>query len=228
MDIFDASGFVPRTHCGNWSAGLAFLSQASDLAVAVAYFAIPTSLGILWRKRRGLPGVWVVLLFVAFITLCGLSHVCQALAFHWPAYRLFVLVTALTGLVSLVTAGVLPWQVYRYLDTPTAAQILNEAAGEKTELLTRLHQAEARQANLRNELEAERTLTAGLSECLGSLKDYQTLEMALASGKVTEMMRRLNRLGPAGGGAGGGSHGARGGDDQGGLQVDHRRPGETP
>src|SRR4051812_25050481 len=97
--LFDTSSFPPRWHCGDWSAGHGWLHILSDLGVWAAYFAIPLVLGYFLRRRPDLPFRRVVGLFVAFILLCGSTHLMEAVIFWWPAYRL-------AGVLKLVTAVV--------------------------------------------------------------------------------------------------------------------------
>ena len=107
--FLDPSDFMTRDQCGAWSPVLMTLYQTAHAGIALSYFAIPISLAHLYAKhRRSLPRPGVVLLFISFILLCGMGHVCNLLAFHWPAYRLFTLIDFMTALVSAATAVVLP------------------------------------------------------------------------------------------------------------------------
>lgn len=48
----------------------------SDLAIAIAYFAIPLTMAIvLLNRREDIPYPWLWVLFVTFIVACGLTHV---------------------------------------------------------------------------------------------------------------------------------------------------------
>lgn len=69
--------------------------------------------------KKGVPLLSVFYLFGAFILLCGLTHLLDAVMFWWPAYRLGALVRFLTGVVSVATVLAL----IRYF---------NEAVGLKT------------------------------------------------------------------------------------------------
>jgi hypothetical protein len=56
--------------------GLVWLAIASDLSIAVAYFAIPVTMAVVFRHRRDdIPYPWLWTLFVTFIVACGLTHV---------------------------------------------------------------------------------------------------------------------------------------------------------
>jgi hypothetical protein len=60
--------------CTSWT-GQYWLVVLSDLAIAAAYFAIPITMAVVsWRRKSDLPFRWLWILFVAFITACGLTH----------------------------------------------------------------------------------------------------------------------------------------------------------
>src|SRR4051812_50221436 len=60
---------------------LYWLLLASDVAIAVAYFAIPITMAVVLRDRRDdIPYPWLWTLFVTFIVACGLTHVAHVLS----------------------------------------------------------------------------------------------------------------------------------------------------
>src|SRR5436190_19049436 len=68
--------------CTSYS-GLLWLALASDLAIAVAYFAIPITMAVVLRHRKDdIPYPWLWTLFVTFIIACGLTHVVHL----WSAF----------------------------------------------------------------------------------------------------------------------------------------------
>ncbi|TWT92992.1 hybrid sensor histidine kinase/response regulator [Neorhodopirellula pilleata] len=54
QNLFDTSDFPPRWYCGNWSDFLGWLHVVSDLAIWLAYFAIPAVLVALKQRYEGL------------------------------------------------------------------------------------------------------------------------------------------------------------------------------
>jgi hypothetical protein len=61
--------------CTGPGAGLNVLMLLSDLSIAVAYYSIPLiMLWVLRRRHEDLPYAWLWVLFVAFITACGTTH----------------------------------------------------------------------------------------------------------------------------------------------------------
>jgi signal transduction histidine kinase len=101
--LLDTSGFPARWYCGDWTAGHGWLHILSDLGVWSAYFVIPLVLGYFVVRRRDLPFRSIFVLFVAFILLCGTTHLMEAIIFWWPAYRLAGVIKLLTAVVSWST-----------------------------------------------------------------------------------------------------------------------------
>ncbi len=112
MWLFDTSPFVPRWHCGDWDEGLGLTLIRSDIAIWLAYVLIPIG-GYRYAKRWGLfsdrSTCWAVWLCIAFVFLCGLTHLLNAVMFHYPLYRLLAAVEVLTAGASLGTAYALPY-----------------------------------------------------------------------------------------------------------------------
>ena len=101
--LFDTSGFVPRWTCGDWTVGHGWLHILSDLGIWSAYFTIPVLLAYFAKQKKDLPFRSIFLLFAAFILLCGMTHLIDAIIFWWPAYRLSGLLKFLTAIVSWMT-----------------------------------------------------------------------------------------------------------------------------
>ncbi|QJW95803.1 sensor histidine kinase [Frigoriglobus tundricola] len=128
--LLDSSGFPPRWQCGSWSPGLGWLHIAADLGVWSAYFVIPCVLAWYAVRRKDIPFRGVVLLFVAFILLCGLTHLMDAVLFWWPAYRLAALLKLATALVSWATVASL-FRITPHLMALRAPSELDAEIGER-------------------------------------------------------------------------------------------------
>lgn len=134
--LFDTNGFVPRWNCGNWTGGHGWLHILSDLGIWSAYFAIPLVLAYFVLRRRDLPFRTIFVLFVAFILLCGMTHLMEAIIFWHPAYRLAGVIKLVTAVVSWVTVfslmrvvpGVLTMRTPEELEREIAARIAAEEA----------------------------------------------------------------------------------------------------
>jgi signal transduction histidine kinase len=102
--IFNTDDFPARWHCGQWTDFHGWLYILSDLGIWAAYFAIPILLFRVLRKRKDVPLNSVIFLFLAFVLLCGLTHLVDALIFWWPVYRLSALLRLATAIVSILAA----------------------------------------------------------------------------------------------------------------------------
>jgi chemotaxis family two-component system sensor kinase Cph1 len=101
--LFNTADWPARWHCGNWTDFHGWLYIISDISIWAAYFAIPFLLFRILNKRRDIPFPKIFWLFIAFILLCGATHLLDAIIFWWPAYRLSALVRLATGIVSIFT-----------------------------------------------------------------------------------------------------------------------------
>ncbi|QJD95201.1 hypothetical protein HH214_04565 [Mucilaginibacter robiniae] len=102
--LFDTHDFPARWHCGNWTDFHGWLYILSDLGIWAAYFAIPILLVRLIIRRKDVPFQGITLLFLAFVLLCGLTHLIDAVIFWWPAYRLSAILRLATAIVSVFAA----------------------------------------------------------------------------------------------------------------------------
>jgi hypothetical protein len=84
---------------------------ASDLGIAIAYFAIPIGLLIVWRRRLAdLPYPWMFGLFAAFIVTCGLTHLVHAVQMPWTTFEHTIseaVVKVICAVLSVGTAAAL-------------------------------------------------------------------------------------------------------------------------
>ncbi|CAL5208383.1 unnamed protein product [Lathyrus oleraceus] len=85
--------------------------KVSDFLIAFAYFSIPIEL-FYFVSRSNVPFKLLFLQFIAFIVLCGITHLLNAFSYHGPpSFRLLLCITVakfLTALVSCATALTLP------------------------------------------------------------------------------------------------------------------------
>ncbi|XP_052208321.1 ethylene receptor 2-like [Diospyros lotus] len=80
--------------------------KASDLLIAVAYFSIPIEL-LYFVSCSNLPFKWVLFEFIAFIVLCGMTHLLTGWTYGPHSFHLMLALTVfkfLTALVSFATA----------------------------------------------------------------------------------------------------------------------------
>lgn len=126
-DIFSTQYWPARWNCGKWTDFHGWLYIISDLMIWAAYFAIPFLLFRLITKRTDFPFPKIFWLFIAFILLCGATHLMDAVIFWWPAYRLSALLRFVTGTVSLFTVYALYKILPMVMNLRTAAQVEEEA-----------------------------------------------------------------------------------------------------
>lgn len=131
LNLFDTTDFPQRWHCGDWSAGHGWLHILSDVGIWAAYFAIPGLLAYFLSQRKDLPFRRVFLLFVAFIMLCGLTHLMDATIFWWPAYRLSGMLKLATAIVSWATVVALIYNIPEVLRLRSPEELEREIEARK-------------------------------------------------------------------------------------------------
>ncbi|XP_059298958.1 ethylene receptor 2-like [Lycium ferocissimum] len=101
----------PRCNCddeGFWSVeGILECQRISDLFIAIAYFSIPIEL-LYFVSCSNFPFKWVLCQFIAFIVLCGMTHLLNFWTYYGQhPFQLMLALTifkVLTALVSFATA----------------------------------------------------------------------------------------------------------------------------
>jgi chemotaxis family two-component system sensor kinase Cph1 len=106
--LFDSSGFLTRNRCGAWTPALQNIYIFSNLMIVASYFIIATVLFVVWYTRKDIMYSWMLLLFIIFLYMCGISHLSDVTAFWWAGYRFYTLNFFITGVVSIITAILLP------------------------------------------------------------------------------------------------------------------------
>ncbi|KAA8548775.1 hypothetical protein F0562_000459 [Nyssa sinensis] len=111
--LFSVSGAdngFPRCNCdeeGFWSIeSILECQKVSDFLIAVAYFSIPIEL-LYFVSCSNVPFKWVLFEFIAFIVLCGLTHLLNGWTYGPHPFQLMLALTIfkfLTALVSCATA----------------------------------------------------------------------------------------------------------------------------
>ncbi len=123
QNLFGTGTFMPHGHCYLWNPTLVWLHILSDLGTALAYYSIPLILFYFVQQRQDLPFNWIFLMFSAFITACGTTHLLEVWTLWHPVYWLAGGIKAITALISLGTAVALFWLVPKALALPSPAQL---------------------------------------------------------------------------------------------------------
>src|SRR6185369_4656130 len=121
--------FMPHATCYSWVPGVVWLHVASDSLIGFAYVAISLTLGYFIYKKKNLPFHWMFLAFGVFIIACGGTHFMEVWTTLWePVYWLSGGVKAITAIVSVTTALLLPPLIPKALalPSPTELSTMNE------------------------------------------------------------------------------------------------------
>lgn len=102
--IADYGEYMPHGMCLLWKPWLVLLWAGSDLLIFLSYTAIPVALFMVLRRRTEVPQAGLVMLFAAFILLCGITHLFMIVTLWVPIYPFVGWVKLATGLVSMATA----------------------------------------------------------------------------------------------------------------------------
>jgi len=142
--------------------GLTSLAVASDLAIALAYFAIPTTMAVVfWHRKEDIPYPWLWTLFVLFIVACGITHVVHAWSaiagvHYLEAHVIIGIVTAFASVgTAIAFAFVLP--EIKNLPSPRRQRMLLEEmvtarTAEKDELVREINHRVGNQLQVMNSL----------------------------------------------------------------------------
>ena len=104
------NGFAPHGYCLAWNTPLVWTHIVSDLLIALAYFSIPAVIVVFLRRRKDPSLHGPAMLFVTFITACGLTHLMGIVTLYEPLYGLQGLMKVFTATVSVITAIIL-WKI---------------------------------------------------------------------------------------------------------------------
>ena len=128
QDMINRAAYMAHGYCLLWKPWLIAMHASSDILIFGSYFAIPVAIWIFLSKRKDLTLKPLAVLFAAFIFLCGLTHVIQAVTLWWPVYEVQGYVKAITAIVSVTTAiaifPLIPKAVA--IPSPSQLQIVNE------------------------------------------------------------------------------------------------------
>jgi|GEM_PF-1212466 len=157
MELSRFDAFMPHGMCYMWRWDMLLLQVGSDLLIAAAYFSIPAALFVLLRNRPDIPR-GIIRLFVAFILLCGITHLLSVIVVWEPIYLIQGLAKLATATVSVITAIVL-W--------PLIPKII--AMPSVKDLETRNQEIAALNMQLESRLDSLSTLAGGVSHEFNNL-----------------------------------------------------------
>lgn len=147
-----SNSYMPHGGCYLWNPTLIWLHVISDGMTAAAYFSIPVSLVYFVRQKEKISFNWIFWLFAAFIFWCGVTHILKIITIWEPLYWIEGGMSAITGLVSAVTAIALWPLIPRALRIPSPKELADTNTELKKEIQQR-RKAEQELKELNEELE---------------------------------------------------------------------------
>lgn len=130
-------GFMPHGMCYLWEPSILWTHVIADAVIAFSYFSIPAALFIFAVRRPDLIYRPVAWLFVAFIVLCGITHLFSIWTVWNPDYQIQGLIKAATAAASLATAIVLWPLLPRALALPSAERLSRTNEALQAEIIRR-------------------------------------------------------------------------------------------
>ena len=128
---------IAGTNPGTMTPLLMMVMAIANGLIAISYASIPIFLVVFIRKRKDLPFSWAIVLFGAFILICGTTHFVHIIGLWWSVDWWQAAVDSLCAVISLATAVVV-WPILpKILAIPSPAQlrlINNELQKEKNTL----------------------------------------------------------------------------------------------
>lgn len=169
-DMIDSAAYMAHGYCLLWLPWLVGIHAVSDVLIFVAYSAIPVAIWIFLRRRRDLELWHLAVLFSAFILLCGLTHLIQAITLWLPVYEFQGWVKVVTAVVSVTTAVLIFPLIPKALAIPSPNQLQAVNAGLKREITSHLETFQALECAKERAEKANQAKSAFLSNMSHELR----------------------------------------------------------
>ncbi|NER36035.1 MAG: PAS domain S-box protein [Oscillatoria sp. SIO1A7] len=187
------SDFIPQGRCYLWKTGLIWLHGLSDGLIAFSYYAIALVLVYFIHQRRSTSFKWILLLFGAFLIVCGTTHIMEIWTLWHPDYWIYGGIKALNAVIFVALAIALVPLIPNFLELQSSAslQLMNETL-QKEASRSKEAEEEIRQINaiLENRVQER---TAQLEAYNQMLLDEIDRREELAS-SLEESEKRLRTL----------------------------------
>lgn len=124
--LADKSDYMPHGYCFIWEKKLLWMHVGSDILTGLAYYVI-TGFILYFLIKKSDPHFNIILiLFGAFIFLCGTTHFFTAWTVYVPSYYEEGVVKTINALVSVATAIILIPLMPGILTLPSLQKTLDE------------------------------------------------------------------------------------------------------
>lgn len=151
-NFLGGDSFMPHGHCYYWKPAILWSYVASDILIALAYYAIPIALIYFVQKRKDLEFNWIFIMFSAFIFACGTTHLISIWTIWQPVYWLDVSAKGFTAIISVVTSIML-WRLMPQALSIPGTQELKDTVAQLRHEISERQQAEVALAHMKNSLE---------------------------------------------------------------------------
>ncbi|HEY0563016.1 MAG TPA: GGDEF domain-containing protein, partial [Methylophilus sp.] len=151
-NFLGGDSFMPHGHCYYWKPAILWSYVASDILIALAYYAIPIALIYFVQKRKDLEFNWIFIMFSAFIFACGTTHLISIWTIWQQVYWLDVSAKGFTAIISVVTSIML-WRLMPQALSIPGTQELKDTVAQLRHEISERQQAEVALAHMKNSLE---------------------------------------------------------------------------
>lgn len=150
LENFFSMDFMPHGHCYYWEPTMVWLHLMADLINAGGYYLVASAIIYFTRGRKDLSYQTVTLLIGFFLvfTVCGTTHLLEAVTIWYPVYWLEGTVKAINAGISLyVFSFMLVPLIPIALDAPSPAQLaatnlaLTQEIGERKKVEQQLEES---------------------------------------------------------------------------------------
>jgi PAS domain S-box-containing protein len=122
-DLFSSGSFIPHGHFFLEKPAVFWVHVLFDATIALACYSVSLPLFRFVQRRRDLPLNWILLLFAAFVIICGTSHLASIWTLCHSTDWLSGSIKALTALASLSIAITLALRMPEALLIPSSDQL---------------------------------------------------------------------------------------------------------